>query len=562
MPNFEINKRFENIPIPGVSNEFFSYAKKIFGELIKFEPYIIEEFSKIKRNFLLEEENFDFLYSTENEYELIEKGFKLTTENKFHNEQYNNCYLKQIDEIKKIKTLSKIIDYNEDVLIFKKNINNIEVYKNQLNYKLLDIKCINGEVVDFGFDEKGNFFIIYKNNEDKFNLIKTNKTFNFFQEFNYDHQVLNLSSCESFFNIIIDTNIDLSSSFIVSDNKSNLYIVTNNIKNKIILNKKYYCFRNGKYYYNDIKYDNGKIEKGISIEHLFIYELLSFYGLKDLKIKDNNGIENIKINSTWNEKIKKLLSFKFDNTLNGTINFFNFLSGKNPIDINNGKLICKGNFNYDQSEIGYYKIKIKIIESCYSINDNIKFSLQFFFSKNGTDYKIISENIFNTVSSSDGYNRCFYFKNLEFKFYNFYYNKDNEFEFSFFNDNIKEINFEKTNIIAKNQIINKIKNIDYKIHNPKNFVFDKEMIRGNLNFSFDNGYLIFKNVMLNNKSLFKSKTTKNNFLIPFLDNNKPTEIFKSLSKKSYYVNIEDVIHFESKDIIEQIKKNKEITIIV
>ena len=40
------------------------------------------------------------------------------------------------------------------------------------------------------------------------------------------------------------------------------------------------------------------------------------------------------------------------------------------------------------------------------------------------------------------------------------------------------------------------------------------------------------------------------------------KFLKSLSKKSYYVNIEDVVHFESKDIIEQIKNNKEITIIV
>ena len=141
--------------------------------------------------------------------------------------------------------------------------------------------------------------------------------------------------------------------------------------------KKYYCFKDGLYFYNKTKdvrgYFNG-IENFKQIEHLFLYELVKMFGLENFKTtnicSDTKNFSNI--SSENNAEIKNLFKFKFDNTFNGLINFFNFSETKSNfyVNIDNGKVICKGNIynetiNKSPNKRGDYKITIKILEKVF-----------------------------------------------------------------------------------------------------------------------------------------------------------------------------------------------------
>ena len=91
---------------------------------------------------------------------------------------------------------------------------------------LLEIKCVNGILIDFGFDEQNFLYILYKD-EDSYGLIKTHKAYNFFSEHNQNLSVLDLLNCESFYNIknIIFKDFDLLDSILMYDKE-----VCNNIK--------------------------------------------------------------------------------------------------------------------------------------------------------------------------------------------------------------------------------------------------------------------------------------------------------------------------------------------
>lgn len=573
MANLEINQRFKNAEIPYQNEEFCSDIKKFFAEIIKYEPFVLDKLSDIKKSFLLNEEYFDFLLNTDNLEFLTEKGYEETTADNFHQEPYNSCVIRKVNEIKNHKTFSKTISYGgNDTLHFEKKENTIYVFKNK-KVLLLEIKCVNGILIDFGFDEQNFLYILYKD-EDSYGLIKTHKAYNFFSEHNKSLSILDLLNCESFYNIknIIFKDFDLLDSILMYDKENNIYVFKNN---KILLLKqikKYYCLNNGKYYYNSTLLENNFDISAKQIKHLFIYELVKLYGIEQYPVQykypQDEPVSNI--SSYENEKVKKLFGLKFDNTLNGILNTyaFNIMNTSNneekakPVNVDDGKVICRGWFKKDLTEYynEKYEIRIEILESVYEKTDRIKLKAELLSEwYNGPE--VIFSEIFYTTLSLDGLLRSFIFCNLEFIFYNYTYVKGEEIKIKI-KDIDNQINFVKSKTCIKNEIIPGVKNINYKVHNQKGFVLNKQNEKGNLNFKLEGDNIVFESTRVETALKIGSKLNQDNFKIPITINNKLTNTFKNLEKDSYYVEYENLISFDSSEIKDKIKDNKEIVIIV
>ena len=113
MSNLTINERIKDIAIPGQNENFYSNIKKFFGEIIKFEPKILNQLEIMKKGVFLEEENFDFICHTETkEYvELDEMGYEETSADNFHLEPYNATNVTKVNEVKNHKLFNKTIKF-------------------------------------------------------------------------------------------------------------------------------------------------------------------------------------------------------------------------------------------------------------------------------------------------------------------------------------------------------------------------------------------------------------------------------------------------------------------
>ena len=585
MSNLTINERIKDIAIPGQNENFYSNIKKFFGEIIKFEPKILNQLEIIKKGVFLEEENFDFIGNTLNkEYvELDEKGYEETSADNFHLEPYNAANVTKVNEVKNHKLFNKTIKFlsntKEELLIFEKQENNIFVFKNNKKNLFLEIKCINGKLIDFGFCNNNFLYILYEY-ENQLCLLKTHKTYSFFIEHDEEISTLDLLNCEYFFNIkniTYETEefIDIKNSKLFSDSKNNIFLLNGTNKYKVNPIKKYYCFKDGLYFYNktkDVKGDFNGIENFKQIEHLFLYELVKMFGLENFKTTNicsyTKNFSNI--SSENNAEIKNLFKFKFDNTFNGLINFFNFSETKSNfyVNIDNGKVICKGNiYNETINKLPYkrgdYKITIKILEKVFGKEDIIKCIVRLHKKTEEGIYEIIDSKKLFSSKSFDELTRSLFYSNLEFYFYNFEYQKDEEFEILFKYNYDPEINFIEAKTHVENKIIPGIQDIKYKVHNPKGIVINNKQKHDNLDFKIEGNHLLFKNIELNNDKKLNSKLKKENFKIPLIINGKVTNTFKTLNKaKNFYVEYEDLVEFNSIDIAKQIEDEKEIILIL
>ena len=858
MSNLTINERFKDISIPRQNEDFYSNIKKFFGEIIKFEPKILNQLDIIKKGVFLEEESFDFLIKNNSlKYDkVLENGYEETDVDNFHNEPYNGCSIKRVNEIKNHKMFSKTISYKsnsaEEILFFEQSNNEIFVFKNNKKNLLLEIKCVNGELIDFGFDEKNFLYILYKNNE-KINLIKTHKTYSFFTKHDELISILDLENCESFYNIknisyaeevskvkyinynppdgtygqipdsavtgywkryrikdligtkiiavldgenrasnftllkelsdkikkypfrligdlkykeftssgynveinngnnigqyygyrgsdskdamvlfgslstsladfnvvvgnslninlftaidfyefeenknnefyvenyfnikynynnygnnvnnllylkpgfkynvfvdinrcfkdeeqsypyqnymqykqqiisnkiinetnqvqkitfygygnnlteykfdfgynnywifykiekinettnestieylsqkvILKTNnlenMNLENSKMISDNKNNIYFVCDNNKLKINPIKKYYFLQDGIYYYNHSKElgDANPYRFYKQIEHLFLYELIRLYGLENFKAKGVETYDSLlsNISSENNDDIKNLFKFKFDNTLNGVINLFEFSKTKNKqfVNIDNGKFTCRGN---STNKNGECFLTLKVLEKVTNKEDSIKLEIKLEkeITYNNINRELIDTKVLYTTKSFDGLTRSLFYLNLEFYFYNFEYQKNEEFTIYLKEDYAKMVEFVKCNTYVENTITPGIEDLRYKVHNKKGIVINNNKQSDKLNFRIEDNYLIFENIELSKDNKLGSKLNQDNFKIPLLINNKATNSFKTINKKeSFYVEYEKLTEFESSSIKQQILDDKEIILIL
>lgn len=322
-------------------------------------------------------------------YTLKKRGYQETTIDKYNFENMNNILsYKYIEIIKKddesfISSLTlngkdSIKEYiffcQEDYILFFPTISNSAV---EYYYKL------NGyEILDFKIDKSLFVYILLKKDKEIFFAIS--HLGKGFSKYNVDDSTLNIKECYNFINL----------SSLSSEVKSLEYIKNNNFyfidKNNQILEvqfcKKYFFVDNEFVYFNNQGDCDDFSERFLDVvqnNFLNMYNYLNFLGLNDFKI--NGRKLSTKENNTFLEVFKN----KFDNTLNGGLNYFNakkidsvnispelrasYNADKDyHININDEYYSIKGNFVYNKFSKGDFKVEItKETASLFQFKDNV-----------------------------------------------------------------------------------------------------------------------------------------------------------------------------------------------
>lgn len=553
MSTLLINKKFENIKIPNISSSFDHKLKEIFSEATKNAPVVLNEYENIKNNVFLKERFFDFIYKTEDESLLINNGYELCNLENMHSGKYNNCSLAEVKQIKDYVLKSNIWSYNSGNYLLELSSGQLNIYQNNSGYsnnkdnKIFCLDIVNGELKDFGIYKDYIYFLYMKDSD--YYIVKTHIGFNFITQKSKGEYVLDFDNIESFYDLKVK-NLSGNISGLIFDALGSVYISAAGKLYILELTKKYYFYDKGYYYFNE--HSDLKIvsESYVTqIEHLYLYELLYLYGL-DGFVKDEK-----KISSNEIEKFKNLFNFKFDNTLNGAINFFDFWDNDKSykVKVSNKNFTCYGNF-IDDFTSGNYEIVLKVVTGT---EDNSSFKIDVCINKNG---KNIKHYIADTVLSSIGVYRDLYVNNLRFFFKNYKYSKDQTFKLNitvFENDYI--VKAEENNLSANQEIKYDIKDLDHIINN-QTFQSTDRNVKGDFGFKIIDNNLVFKNVNVNGKNFIEGVSAQSEFKIPLIINNKPSEFFKKIKNIDYYISPSVYFSFTTSDIKTFVTNNEKIVL--
>ena len=314
-------------------------------------------FEEIKTDLLC-----SFLNSDYNMTLLEKRGYFPTKEENYSTEFFNNIeFYKKIDSISKsnikedieinCEEKTKKLKYftNDNVVcFFDENETKIEYYFQLKYYDIIDFKLDNSDFV---------YMIISKNKKNY--LLITHLSLEFIELNNLETE-LNKEYIITMLEIEIPGVLEkLELNKVVLSNKYGL--------TEIRLCKKYYFLKDNKLFfnYNELLKDfkDKFIDSFIQINHLNMYNYLNFLGLNNFKINNDR-----KISSFENELFKNIFKNKFDNTLNGGLNYFNskvynilegtYIKPDYLINIEDEYLSINGNFNYN-FENGNFIIEIE-----------------------------------------------------------------------------------------------------------------------------------------------------------------------------------------------------------
>lgn len=262
---------------------------------------------------------------------------------------------------------------------------------------------------------------------------------------------------------------------------------------QIDLCKRYYFFKDNKIFFNyceDLEMFQDKfIDKFLQINHLNLYNYLNFLGLNDFKVDGKR-----KLSSFENETFKNIFKNKFDNTLNGGLNYFNskkynVLTDKKvdyKICLEDEYFFINGNFNYN-FEAGNFIIEI----------DNYKAKL---FKKLENSKTFLKEIVISPSTNT------FYFCNLKFNLkkyelplFKLVYNFSTTYPYTFKID--KKENF-SLNKLYNNEKANNKKNV--KIITRKTVPCNRTWFNGtslcfNNIFDFNNKKFLYNNITVDLK---------------------------------------------------------------
>lgn len=341
----------------------------------------VEELNKLyslKSNLNFSEYGTDLLtklkYNKGSFYSLNKRGYQETTSDKYNYENLNNILdYKYIEVIKKekepfITTIElngkdQIKQYEffcqDDYILFVPTISNSAV---EYYYKLNDYK-----VIDFKIDEYYFVYIILE--KDNVQYLAISHLCKAFSKYNDDESTLDIKECYNFIELKLPEKV-LKLEYL--ENNKYYFVDINNQVIEVSLCKKYY-FVDGEYIYFNNQGDFDEFsEQFISVEQnnfLNMYNYINFLGLNDFKVSSR------KISTKENNLFLEIFKNKFDNTLNGGLNYFNakkiedveiseeirgmYNSEKDyHININDEYYSIKGNFIYKNYKKGDYKIEV------------------------------------------------------------------------------------------------------------------------------------------------------------------------------------------------------------
>ena len=210
--------------------------------------------------------------------------------------------------------------------------------------------------------------------------------------------------------------------------------------------------------------------------------------------------------------------FKFDDTLNGALNYYDFYYKKDyKIDFFQAGIEVIGNFKYGHFEKGDYIINIKVMNKKYNGEFEVILDLI-------RDNKNLKRLVCTTVD------RVIYFSNLKINFVSFDYSDD----VVTLKINIKDDysvkyarNFVELNDEIKITDFDRLIKLDQVLRNENNY--KKQLI----DVEFIDNFLIIKNYVKNSsKRMFES-----DFKIRLIENDgTPTVLWKQIKNKDYFIN--------------------------
>lgn len=484
--------------LKGYNYDLRNIFNLIFEGSIKTKLYVKRLVDNIKFN----EKYTDFLLTCTEEDLVNLKDYKETTYEDYLKEYYNSIFENKIVKESSVKKFSKdFMITNNDGITITINHNNILILDIETKRIIFNIQY-NYEIIDFKIDEEGFVYIFYKK-DNKERLIKTHINFNFFLDNkNHYNHINKFEEIDKLYDIEI---IDYSK-LLYTENEYIYYLdKTNNIR-RIELCRKYYFYKDGKIFYNSFD----KKSEAIQIEHLHLYDYISVLGLNEFKYDD------FKISSFDLNYLNEILLFKFDSSLNGTINYFDFGKPYKSYKVNKDISFIKilGNFNYNYQK-GKYTIKIFATKTSSTIETKVTLEL----IKDGECLKSITCNTCDNI---------IYFCNLKFIFYADSYNKINtKIKINVIDDypvkikrNIKYID-ENTNHNDLEKIF-KMQQVLFKEGKDK-----KQLVE----IDYKNGELIVKDYIKDNNGRYFGKDYK---LRIVEEDGLPSLLWRKIEDKDYY----------------------------
>jgi hypothetical protein len=386
MPSLKTESFANSIATDGNYSEK-SKIKILMDCLISNEVDNLNSILSLRNNFRMAERGTDLMncFQDKEVYRTIleEMGYQETTDSKYTYENLN--YLEGTQKINFVKDVESpfvtSIDINskgvtsnltyfteENYLIFYSE--NERVVKYFYNFSdaitLLDVKIDKESFVHILFKEDEKVFLGITHLAKNFAALNDKNG----SEFSYDHfyNLIDLNGLEV--NTILNT--DYSSWFLLNKNNNNIY--------RVDFTKRYFFASGSNIYFNltkDIeKHAKDFLEdEDIQVEHLSLYDKINFLGLNSFKAVDGR-----KFSTLETDDFKKIIKFKFDNTINGGLNFFNrmnyqeyqvddtdtFLQGvlsnkekDYAVNIDDDFFCINGNF-HNKFKNGKYKITIEI----------------------------------------------------------------------------------------------------------------------------------------------------------------------------------------------------------
>lgn len=415
-------------------------------------------------------------------YTLRKRGYVETTIDKYNYENLNHILKYQyIDYIKKDnepfinsfilngKDDTKEYEFfcQDDYILFIPNISNsaVEYYYKLNGYKILDFKIDNNYFV---------YILIEKDNKQYLAISHLGKGFS---KYNDDKSTLDIKECYNF--IPLDELPEKVKTFEYYKNNNFYFVDVNNQVIEVSFCKKYFFVDDEFVYFNNQGDCDDFSEMFLDVvqnNFLNMYNYINFLGLNDFKIN------NRKISTKENELFLEVFKNKFDNTLNGGLNYFNSKKIDSPeiskelrdkynadkdyhININDEYYSIKGNFIYNNYSKGDFKIEItKDTASLFKFIDDIPTLV----------YKV----------KTPTYEK-FYFCNLEFNFKKFEFPLE---PYSFFISS-------NSPYLFKQSIVNKfkLKTIPNNVKTIDKFISLSEDDNIDTNTDFDGNRIIFYN---------------------------------------------------------------------
>lgn len=466
----------------------------------------------LRANYNFKETGTDLLtkmYNSKASQELLESyGYMKTTMDKYNYEDFNN--IESIVEEDHIVKENEI--FIETISLYSKDIKKDYMYHFKENYVIFTPTISNSpteyyfdfkdySIVDFKIDKHYFVFMILKKNDVQYFVVShLGKDF---IRYNEDEAKLDLTEC--FNHIVINNKIKNLEYY--SDN--DFWFLNNDTTiSKLTMNKKYY-FEDGEFlYFNHLgdldKYSQHFLEERQN-NFLNMYNTMNFLGLNDFKI------DGRKISTKENPLFLDLFKNKYDNTLNGGLNYFNSLpntviDGKEAkssyekdyhISISDEYYSINGNFKYKNFEKGHYKIEVT--EEYVSL-----------FKKRKGRYVLVDKVYLPTYEE-------FIFCNLYFKFKKFEFpNKPYVIDISATDSYVFKQSIDKRNKfkelpndenIIDNILSNSTNNTDIK----KLPFFDGKSIVFNNYFDWNKKRFLFGNIIINVSSSSVIEVANDNF---------------------------------------------------